>query len=180
MKNANLLPADGVAERIVRHFQAEGFSGISEALVLRVGLKQGGRSDIEAAFLAAAEQQKSPPVGEFFELRCHGHFSGSRSFAEARAAIQSDFAVVLRQALPALFFDPAPVLVDDALATGTRYDAMLKLRDNVGDHAYAILLNDPDSSFLEYLGSRHGNDWQKIIGDFETTAVAFGAAVEFS
>ena len=37
------LPADAVAERIVRHFQAEGFAGISEALIVRIALRRGDR-----------------------------------------------------------------------------------------------------------------------------------------
>ena len=53
---------------------------------------------------------------------------------------------------------------------------MIKLRDNINGEAFAILLNDPDSSFFEYLGTHLGNDWQKIIGDFGSTAAAFGAA----
>jgi len=58
-----------MAERIVRHFQSEGFSGISEALVLRVGLRKGEQSEVEAAFADAADRQKMPPVGEYFEIR---------------------------------------------------------------------------------------------------------------
>jgi len=162
-----------MAERIVRHFQAQGFAGISEALIVRIGIRKGDRNDIETAFSRAADSEKMPPVGEYFELRPYGHFSDFRSFDTAKALIQSDFALGLRRALPSLFFDPAPVVIDDALATGTKYDAMLKLRDNDGGYAFAILLNDPDSSFFEYLGTRRGNDWQKIIGDFETTAVSF-------
>ena len=167
-----------MAERIVRHFQSEGFSGISEALVLRVGLRKGEQSEVEAAFADAADRQKMPPVGEYFEIRPYGHFSDFRGFDEARAAIQSDFTVGLRKAIPAIFFEPAPVVIEDALATGTKYDAMLKLRSNAGDLAFVILLNDPDSSFFEYLGTHRGNDWQKIMGDFETTAASFAPDID--
>lgn len=65
--------------------------------------------------------------------------------------------------LPKVFFDVAPVVVDDALATDTKYDAMLKLSDNAGDFAIAVLLNDPNSSFFEYLETHAGYDWQQII-----------------
>lgn len=178
MENTSALPADGVAERIVRHFQTEGFAGISEALIVRVRLRKGGQADVDAAFRTAEAQDKAPPVQEYFEIRPYGYFSDFRSFTAAKSAIQSDFTVSLRRALPSLFFDPAPIVVDDALATGTKYDAMLKLRDNAGGYAFAILLNDPDSSFFEYLDSHRGNEWQEIIGDFGTAAVSFAQDVD--
>jgi len=167
-----------MAERIVRHFQSEGFTGISEALVVRIGLRRGDQSEVDAAFAAAADRRKMPPVGEYFEIRPYGHFSDFRSFDEARTAIQSDFTVGLRKAIPSVFFGPAPVVSEDALATGTKYDAMLKLQNAVGGYAFAILLNDPDSSFFEYLGTHRGNDWQKIMGDFETTAASFAPDID--
>ena len=172
------LPADGMAERIVRHFQSEGFKGISEALVLRIACRKGERAEIEAAFSEALAFDLSPPVGEYFEIRPYGHFSDFRSFDAAKLYIQADFSISLRAALPRVYFDLAPIVIDDALATGTKYDAMLKLSANAGGYAFAILLNDPDSSFFEYLGTRHGNDWQKIIGDFETSATSFAADIE--
>ena len=178
MENTSDLPANEMAERIVRHFQSEGFTGISEALVVRIGLRKGEQSEVDAAFADAADRQKMPPVGEYFEIRPYGHFSDFRGFDEARAAIQSDFTVGLRKAIPAIFFEPAPVVIEDALATGTKYDAMLKLRSNAGDLAFVILLNDPDSSFFEYLGTHRGNDWQKIMGDFETTAASFAPDID--
>ena len=167
------LPADGMAERIVRHFQAEGFSGITEALILRIRLKKGDRREVEVAFETAVEEGKSLPLHEQFEVRAIGHFAESRSFAQAKAAVQSDFTVSLRRELPRVFFDPSPVLIDDPIASGTKYDAMVKLWDNVEDCAYATLLNDPDASFIDYLGSHHGNDWQQIMEDLGATAVSF-------
>ena len=178
MENTAALPADSTAERIVRHFQTEGFAGISEALIIRIGLRKGDRMEVEAAFEMAARQEKMPPVGEYFEIRPYGHFSDFRSFAAAREGIQFDVSVSLRRELPNIFFDPAPVVIDDALATGTKYDAMLKLGDNVGGYAFAILLNDPDSSFFEYLGTHHGDEWQILMGDFGTTAASFGMDVD--
>lgn len=178
MENTSALPADGTAERIVRHFQIEGFSGISEALIIRITRKKGDRMEIDAAFHLAADQEKTPPVREYFDIRLCGHFSDFRSLAAATAAIQSDFTANLRKQVPAVFFDPAPVVTEDALAVGTKYDAMVKLRDNIDGDAFAILLNDPDSSFFEYLGTHLGNDWQKIIGDFGTTAASFGADID--
>ena len=86
--------------------------------------------EVEAAFEMAARQEKMPPVGEYFEIRPYGHFSDFRSFAAAREGIQFDVSVSLRRELPNIFFDPAPVVIDDALATGTKYDAMLKLSNN--------------------------------------------------
>lgn len=169
MKSTSTLLANGAAERIVRHFQAEGFVGISEALIIRIGLKEGDRTEVDAAFEAAANQEGMPPVHQYFEIRPLGHFSDFRSFTEARSAIQSDFTVGLRFGLPRVFFDSAPVVIDDVLANSTKYDVMIKLRDNVDGYGFAILLNDPDSAFLDYLGTHLGNDWQKIMGKFETT-----------
>jgi deoxyxylulose-5-phosphate synthase len=77
--------------------------------------------------------------------------------------------------LPSIFFDKAPVVADDALATGTKYDAMLKLGDNTFGYAIAILLNDPNSSFFEYMGTHAGYDWQKIIGDLGAAAASFAS-----
>ena len=167
------LPADGMAERIVRHFQTEGFAGITEALILRIRLKKGDRREVEFAFETAVEEGKSLPLHEQFEVRAIGHFAESRSFAQAKAAVQSDFTVSLRRELPRVFFDPSPVLIDDPIASGTKYDAMVKLWDNVEDCAYAILLNDPDASFIDYLGSHYGNDWQQIMEDLGATAASF-------
>lgn len=180
MTHSPALLADGAAERIVRHFQANGFAGISEALIIRIRLKNGDRADVEAAFEAALDQEKMPPVQQCFEIRPFGHFSDSRSFAEAKSAIQSDFTAGLRIELPRLFFDAAPVVIDDAMASGTKYDVLMKLRDNVDGCAIGILLNDPDSSFLEYIGTHHGDDWQKIMGDFETTTQSLGSEMNLA
>ncbi|HEX5338410.1 MAG TPA: hypothetical protein VFW53_08235 [Gallionella sp.] len=177
MKNTPTLQANGAAERIVRHFQANGFAGISEALIIRMRLREGDRATVEAAFEAALEDDKHPPVQKCFEIHPIGHFADSRSFAEAKAAIQSDFTHALRMELPRVFFDPAPVVIDDALATGTKYDVLMKIRDNVDGYAIGILLNDPDSSFIEYIGTHHGNEWQKIMGDFEITTTSLAAEI---
>ncbi|MFZ5522797.1 MAG: hypothetical protein ACOY9D_01765 [Pseudomonadota bacterium] len=178
MKSTSTLAADGAAERIVRHFRAKGFAGISEALIIRIRLRKGDRTEVDAAFEAAADQEEMPPVHQYFETRPFGYFSDFRSFAEARSAIQSDFTVGLRNEVPRVFFDPAPVVIEDALASGTKYDVMMKLRDNVDGYAFAILLNDPDSSFLDYLESHRGNDWRKIMGEFETTVMSLDAEID--
>ncbi|MFA6970432.1 MAG: hypothetical protein WC208_03425, partial [Gallionella sp.] len=107
MKNTSTLLADGAAERIVRHFQANGFTGISEALIIRIRLREGDRAEVDAAFEAALEQEEMPPVQQCFEIHPFGHFSDFRSFSEARSAIQSDFTVGLRMEIPRVFFDPA-------------------------------------------------------------------------
>lgn len=177
MKNTSTLQADGAAERIVRHFQANGFVGITEALVIRIRLKEGNRTEVDTAFEVAHEQEKNPPVQQYFEIHPFGHFSDFRSFTEARSAIQSDFTEALRMEVPRVFFDPAPVVIDDAMATGTKYDVLMKISDNVNGYAFGILLNDPDASFLEYVGTHHGNDWQKIMGDFEITTTSLAAEI---
>ena len=168
------LPADSIARRIVRHYQAQGFAGITEALILRIHLRQGepGRG------LAATAQNKALPLHEQFEVRAIGHFAETRSFAEARAAVQGDFTAALRIGLPRIFFEPAPVLIDDPLASGSKYDAMVKLWDNLDDSAYAILLNDPDAAFIDYLGSYRGGDWQQVMDSFTATATSFCPEIE--
>ena len=173
MNNTLVLPADDVAERIVRHFQAEGFAGITEALIVRLRLTKGDQQEVEAAFDRSVERDVTPPVREFFEIRPYGYFSAERDFPAIKEAFQSDFGIGLRRELPAIYFDNAPVVVDDALATGTKYDAMLKLRNNADGYAMAILLNDPNSSFFEYLGAHRGYDWHQIMGDFGTAATTF-------
>lgn len=175
MENPLVLPAAQLAERVVRHFQREGFVGISEALVLRIRLRHGDRAAVDAAFEAAAQAQEPPPLGQWFEINAVGHYSDFRGLAEATAAIARDFTSPLRHGVPRLYFEAAPVVIDDPLATDTKYDAMVKLSANVGGHAFAILLNDPDASFLDYLGTHHGADWHQVMGDFEAAAIAFTA-----
>jgi len=178
MKNTPTLQANEAAERIVQYFQANGFAGISEALVIRIRLKEGDRAEIEAAFEAAHEQEISPPVQRYFEIRPFGHYSNFRSFAEARSAIQSDFTEALRMEIPRVFFDPAPVMIDDAMASATKYDVLMKITDNIEGYAIGILLNDPDASFLEYIGTHHGDDWQQIMGNFEITTASLASEIE--
>ena len=177
MKKTSPLLADGAAERIVRHFQANGFAGITEALIIRIRLREGSRSDVDSAFETALEQEKMPPVQQFFEIIPFGYFSNFRSFTDAKSAIQSDFTVSLRNEVPRVFFDAAPVVVDDLLASSTKYDVLMKLRNNIDGYAIAILLNDPDASFLDYVGTHHGNDWQKIMGDFEITTTSLASEI---
>lgn len=172
------MPANSAAERIVRHFQAAGFTGITEAMVIRIRLKKADRHEVGAAFDRAADLGAPPPLAEYFEIRPYGFYSEQRSFAQAKSAVQLDFGVTLRRKMPSIYFDVAPVVIDDALASGTKYDALVKFSDNMLDYALAVLLNDPTSSFFEYLGSHRGDDWQKIIGDFETAATSFDQEVD--
>jgi len=177
MKNTLTLQANEAAERIVRYFQANGFAGISEALIIRIRPKGGDRTEIDAAFEAAHEQELSPPVQQYFEMRPFGHFSDFRSFDQARSAIQSDFTEALRMEVPRVFFDPAPVVIDDAMATGSKFDVLMKITDNVDGYAIGILLNDPDASFLEYIGTHQGDDWQQIMGNFEITTSSLASEI---
>jgi hypothetical protein len=178
MHNKFSLPANGTAERIVRHFQGEGFPGITEALIVRIQPKKGDQTTINAAFDAAVDANANPPLQEYFEIQPYGFYSEIRDFAAAKLAFKSDFGVSLRREVPSIFFDQAPIVVDDALAAGTKYDALLKLNNNMDGYALGILLNDPSSSFFEYLGEHKGYDWQKIMGDFGTVATSFGIEFE--
>ncbi len=159
--------AHAAAQRIVRHFQGKGFTRITEALIIQIHHIKGKRAEIEDAFEAAQEEDKVPPLNAYFEIHPYGHFSEFRSFDEAKAALKTDFTLSLINDVPRMFFDPAPALADDPLATGTKYDAIMKLSDNVDGYAVAILLNDPDSSFIDYVGTHPGADWHKIMGEFE-------------
>jgi hypothetical protein len=178
MNSITAMPANSAAERIVRHFQSAGFAGITEALVIRISLKKGDRLEVQAAFDKAADHGAKPPIGEYFSIQPYGFYSELRSFEQAKAEIQVDFGVILCSKLPSIYFDRAPIVIDDALATGTKYDALIKFSDNVLDYAVAVLLNDPTSSFFEYLDTHRGNDWQKIIGDFGAAASAFDESVD--
>jgi len=180
MNSLTAMPANSAAERIVRHFQAAGFSGITEAFVIRIRLKKekADRDIVEAAFVRAEVANAAPPLAEYFEIRPYGFYSQLRSFAKAKAEVPADFGIALRSKVPGIYFDPAPVMVDDALATGTKYDAMLKLGNNMFGYAVVVLLNDPTSSFFEYLENQRGSDWQKIIGDFEIAATSYDQDVD--
>ena len=178
MKNTSTLKANEAAERIVQYFQENGFAGITEALIIRIRLKGGDRPEIDAAFEEAHEQEISPPVQQYFEIRPFGHYSGFRSFEEAKSAIQSDFTEALRMEIPRLFFDPAPVVTDDAMASGSKYDVLMKITDNADGYAIGILLNDPEASFLEYIGTHHGDDWKQIIGNLEITTTSLASEVD--
>lgn len=178
MNNITAMPANSSAERIVRHFQAAGFTGITEAMVIRIRLKKADRHEVQAAFDRAADLGAMPPLADYFEIRPYGFYSEQRSFAQAKAEVAADFGVALRRKVPGIYFDVAPVVVDDALATGTKYDALVKFSDNMLDYAVAVLLNDPTSSFFEYLDSQRGHDWQQIIGEFETAATTFDQDVD--
>jgi hypothetical protein len=102
MNSTTAMPANSAAERIVRHFQEAGFPGITEALVIRIGLKKGDRLEVEAAFGKAADRGAAPPMSEYFEIRPYGFYSELRSFAQARAEIQTDFGSNLRRRVPGI------------------------------------------------------------------------------
>lgn len=178
MSNTSIQSADELAEHIVRHFQAQGFTGITEALIIQIRLREGDREEIDMAFEAALEKDVAPPIQRYFEIHPYGHFSEFRSFDEAKADIQSDFTQSLRNEIPRVFFDPAPVVVEDPLASGNKYDVLMKLRDYLEDCAIAILMNDPDAAFVDYIGTQLGNDWQKVMGEFEIVSTLLGDEID--
>jgi hypothetical protein len=178
MSNPSTQAADDAAERIVRHFQTQGFTRITEALIIQIHHIAGDRTEVDEAFEAAQEQDKTPPVKKYFEIHPYGHFSEFRSFDEAKSALKSDFTPTLISNIPKVFFDAAPVVIDDPLASGTKYDAIIKVRGNVDGYAVAILMNDPDASFLDYVGTHPGSDWQKIMGEFEIAIASLGDELE--
>lgn len=162
--------ANAAAERIVRHFQSKGFTRITEALILHIQHIAGDRAEVDKAFAATHKQGRVPPLSKYFTLHPYGHYSEFRNFEAAKAALAHDFTLSLIYDIPQVFFDPAPVLADDPLATGAKYDVIMKAWDNVEGCAIAILLNDPDASFVDYIGTHPGADWQKIMGDFKVAS----------
>ncbi len=164
--------ANEAAKRIVRYFQSKGFTRITEALIIQIHHVAGEREEIDGAFEAAQELDKVPPLSRYFAIHPYGHYSEFRSFDEAKAVLKTDFTVSLISDIPKMFFDPAPVMADDPLASGTKYDVMMKVWDNVDGYAVAILLNDPGSSFIDYVGTHPGADWHKIMGEFEVATTA--------
>ena len=175
MTTSSILPANSTAERIVRHFQAEGFPGITEAVLVRIRLKKGDRFEVDAAFDRALARDATPPVQEYFQIQLYGYYSEIRGLLNIKTAFADDFTSGLRAELPNIYFDAAPVVVNDALANDTKYDAMLKLSDNSGGYAVAVLLNDPNSSFFEYMETHSGLDWQKIMGTLDAAVASFTA-----
>ena len=175
MTTSSSLPANSTAEHIVRHFQAEGFPGITEAVLVRIRLKKGDRLEVDAAFDRALARDATPPVQEYFQIQMYGFYSEIRGLLNIKTAFAEDFTSGLRAELPNIYFDAAPVVVNDALANDTKYDAMLKLSDNSGGYAVAVLLNDPTSSFFEYMETHTGLDWQKIMGTLDAAAASFAA-----
>jgi hypothetical protein len=180
MNDSTTQTANEAAEHIVRHFQAKGFANITEALIIQIRPRGAGRAEVEAAFEAAQEQDKAPPVQKYFEIHPYGHYSDFRNFDEAMSAFNTDLTVSLRSEIPRVFFDPAPVVIEDALASGTKYDVIMKLRDNAEGYAIAVLMNDPEASFLDYIGTHHGKDWQEIMGDFEIASASLGDEIDLN
>lgn len=170
--------ANEAAKLIVRHFQGKGFTRITEAMLIQIHQIAGDKAEIEEAFEDAQEQDVAPPVNEYFKIYPYGHYAENRSFEEAKAALQSDFTRTLINEIPKLFFGEVPVLVDDPLASGSKYDVMMKLDENVEGYAVAILLNDPDSSFIDYVGTHPGADWQKIMGELEIATTVLAGSLD--
>ena len=178
MNDSSIQAANDAAKLIVRHFQGKGFTRITEAMLIQIKQIAGDQAEIEEAFEAAQEQDKAPPVNVYFKVFPYGHYSESRSFEEAKSVLSSDFTLSLKYEIPKLFFGSVPVLVDDPLASGTKFDVMMKLDDNVEGYAVAILLNDPDSSFIDYVGTHPGADWQKIMGELEIATTRLAKSVD--
>jgi len=180
MNDSTNQTANDAAEHIVRHFQAKGFDDITEALIIQIRSRGADRAEVEAAFEAAQEQDKSPPLQKYFEIHPYGHFSDFRSYGDAMSAFNSDLTLSLRNEIPKVFFDPAPVVIEDSLASGTKYDVIMKLKDNLEGYAIAVLMNDPEASFLDYIGTHHGKDWQEIMGDFEIATALLGDEINLN
>ena len=178
MSDQSNQAANAAAQRIVRHFQGKGFTRITEALIIQIHHLDGDRAEIEEAFDAAQETDSTPPLNEYFDISPYGYYSETRSFDELKASLKADFTLSLINDIPKVFFDPAPVMVDDPLANGSKYDVMMKLNDNVSNYAVFILLNDPDASFIDYVGTHPGADWQNIMGEFEIATSSLIKAVD--
>jgi len=62
--------------------------------------------EIESAFEEAHEQEITPPVQQYFEIKPSG-ISRISQLREAKSAVQTDFTEALRMEIPKVFFDPA-------------------------------------------------------------------------
>lgn len=169
MANQNNGGVMSFAERLIRHFQKNGFVDVTEAVVLHV--KARGFATYEAVneeFKQADYKGASLPLSQFFEVRFIECFSESRSEEEIRSHFHSDFEPELRRNFPELYFGKTNYLFDQN-ATGTKYDIAIRIGRTSPSGVRIVLLNDPGSSFVEFFEKQMKamEEWEDLCSDLK-------------
>lgn len=151
MEDQNKNRAMSYSERLVRHFQNNGFNDVTEAVVLHVKGSSNLSFEQVSDEFAKADAKKSPiPLSRFFEVRFIECYSDKRTESEIRSQFQQDFEWKLRKNFPELFFEKKNYLFDDK-AEKTKYDIAIRIgRKSPEGVVKVVLLNDPGASFVEY------------------------------
>ncbi|MFB0965759.1 MAG: hypothetical protein QMC36_09040 [Patescibacteria group bacterium] len=171
MANQNNGGVMGFAERLIRHFQKNGFVDVTEAVVLHVKARKGVASSYEVVsqeFARASAQGSSVSLSQFFEVRFIESFSQQRSEEEIRNMFHSDFEPELRRNFPELYFGKTNYLFDQN-AVGTKYDIAIRIGRTNESGAKIVLLNDPGSSFVEYFEKQMKavEEWDALCSDLK-------------
>lgn len=171
MANQNNGGVVSFAERLIRHFQKNGFVDVTEAVVLHA--KARGFATYESVseeFQRADSKGASLPLSQFFEVRFIECFSESRSEEEIRSHFHSDFEPELRRNFPDLYFGKTNYLFDQN-ATGTKYDIAIRIGRTSQSGARIVLLNDPGSSFVEFFEKQMKalEEWEDLCSDLKAT-----------
>ncbi|MDQ1343586.1 MAG: hypothetical protein QG650_305 [Patescibacteria group bacterium] len=159
----------GFAERLIRHFQKNGFRDVTEGVILHVKSRFGDYEKIRSEFSRASSMGVSVPLAQYFEIRFIECFSETRSEEEIRKHFHSDFEPELRRQFPELFFGKTNYLFDEN-AVGTKFDIAIRIGQNVDNVAKIVLLNDPDSSFVEYFERQNvtqSEEWETLCSDLK-------------
>lgn len=158
------------AERLIRHFQKNGFVDVTEAVVLHVkGRNFATYEAVSEEFARADSKGASLPLSQFFEVRFIECFSESRTEEEIRGQFHSDFEPELRRNFPELYFGKTNYLFDQN-AAGTKYDIAIRIGRTNETGAKIVLLNDPGSSFVEFFERQMKavEEWDDLCSDLKT------------
>lgn len=171
MANQNNGGVMSFAERLIRHFQKNGFVDVTEAVVLHVKARNFATYEsVSEEFRHADEKGDALPLSHFFEVRFIECFSESRSEEEIRSNFPADFEPELRRDFPELYFGKTNYLFDKN-ATGTKYDVAIRIGRSTDSGARIVLMNDPDSSFGEAFERQMKamEEWEDLCSDLKAT-----------
>lgn len=173
MTNQNNGGVMGFAERLIRHFQKNGFVDVTEAVVLHVKARKNLAASYEVVsqeFARAHAQGSSVSLSQFFEVRFIECFSEARTEETIRGQFHADFEPELRRNFPDLYFGKTNYLFDQN-AIGTKYDIAIRIGRTNESGAKIVLLNDPGSSFVEYFEKQMKavEEWDDLCSDLKAT-----------
>lgn len=173
MTNQNNGGVMGFAERLIRHFQKNGFVDVTEAVVLHVKARKNLAASYEVVsqeFARANAQGSSVSLSQFFEVRFIECFSETRTEDAIRGQFHADFEPELRKNFPDLYFGKTNYLFDQN-AVGTKYDIAIRIGRTNESGAKIVLLNDPGSSFVEYFEKQMKavEEWGDLCSDLKAT-----------